>query len=161
MKERLKEITVVLFLLIIGIPLFILFLPFIILFLIFDFFQRKRFKKKYINYLSSIEGKKFFCYNARKNGHHYVEKNIIPKLADDIEYIFMEGKNVKSAYAREYISHMLFAISDRKGFPYLIKINNGKALDMSLNRQFYNFKNQNKNSDDLIILINNNFNKLK
>lgn len=73
----------------------------------------------------------------------------------------MEGKNVKSAYAREYISHMLFAISDRKGFPYLIKINNGKALDMSLNRQFYNFKNQNKNSDDLIILINNNFNKLK
>lgn len=73
----------------------------------------------------------------------------------------MEGKNLKSEYIKEYMSHMLAAVSDRKGFPYLIKISNGKAIDKSMNNEFYNFKNQNKNPEDLIILINKAFNNLK
>jgi hypothetical protein len=161
MKEKLEEIPVIIFLLIIGIPLFILFIPVILAFLIFDFFQKKRFKKRYQNYLLSIEGKKFFCYNTRKNNHHYIEKNIILNLSDDIEYVFLEGKNLKSEYIKEYISHMLANVSDRKGFPFLIKISNGKAIDKSMNNEFYNFKKENKKPEDLIILINNTFNNLK
>lgn len=161
MKERLEEIPIIIFLLIIGIPLSILSIPLILIFLIFEFFQKKRFKKRYHNYLLSIEGKKFFCYNTRKNNHHYMEKNIIPNLAGDIEYIFLEGKNLKSEYIQEYISHMLTAVSDRKGFPYLIKISNGKAIDKSMNNEFYNFKSQNKNPEDLLILINSSFDNLK
>ena len=57
MKETLKEIPLIIFLLIIGIPLFILFIPLIIVFLVFEFFQKKRFKNRYQNYLLSIEGK--------------------------------------------------------------------------------------------------------
>jgi len=161
MKERLEEIPIIIFLLIIGIPLSILFIPLIIVFFVFEFFQKKRFKIRYQNYLLSIEGKKFFCYNTRKNNHHYIEKNIISNLSDDIEYVFLEGKNLKSEYIKEYMSHMLAAVSDRKGFPYLIKISNGKAIDKSMNNEFYNFKNQNKNPEDLIILINKAFNNLK
>ncbi|MFH7019020.1 hypothetical protein [Flavobacterium sp. FlaQc-47] len=160
MKDTLKEIPTIIFLLIIGIPLFVLFIPLVILFLIFEFFQKKRFKKRYHHYLLSLEGKKFFCYNTRKNSHHYIEKNIIGNLAQDIEYVFLEGKNLKSEYTRKYISHMLNNISDRKGFPYIIKISNGKASDKSINSEFYNFKNQNKNPDDLITLINKRFDKL-
>ena len=159
--KNLKEIAVVPFLFIIVIPLFILFIPFIAVVSIFDFFQIKRFKKRYSNYLLSIEGKKFFCYNNRKNNHHYIEKNIIPNLKDDIELVFVEGRRIKNEYNREYISHMLFNVSDRKGFPYLIKICNGKAMDESINNQFHNFKSQNKNPEDLSILINNSFDNLK
>jgi len=161
MEERLKEIPVIIFLIIIGIPLCILFFPVILAYLIFEFFQKKRFKKRYSNYLLSIEGKKFFCYNNRKNNHHYIQKNIIPNLLNDIEPIFLEGKRIRVEDNREYISYMLLNISERKGFPYIIKISNGKALDRSMNNEFYNFKSQNKNPEDLLILINKNFDNLK
>ena len=161
MEERLKEIPVIIFLIIIGIPLSILFFPVILVYLIFEFFQKKRFKKRYSNYLLSIEGKKFFCYNNRKNNHHYIQKNIIPHLLNDIEPIFLEGKRIRVEDNREYISYMLLNISERKGFPYLIKISNGKALDRSMNNEFYNFKSQNKNPEDLLILINKSFDNLK
>ncbi|KQX15096.1 hypothetical protein [Flavobacterium sp. Root420] len=161
MEERLKEIPVIIFLIIVGIPLSILFFPIILVFSIFEFFQKKRFKNRYRNYLVSIEGKKFFCYNNRKNNHHYIEKNIIPNLRDDIESVFVEGKRIINDDNREYISHMLLNVSDRKGFPYLIKINNGEALDKSMNTEFHDFKSQNKNPEDLVILINNSFDNLK
>lgn len=160
MKEKINEILSITLLFLVGIPLFILFLPVIIFFLIFDYFKIKRFKKKYYNYLLSIEGAKFFCYNNRKNNHHYIEKNIVSRLNEDIEYVFLEGRNLKTEYIKEYISHMLFNVSDRKGFPYLIKISNGKAIDKSINSQFHNFKSKNKNPEDLIFLINDSFNNL-
>ena len=161
MKETLKEIPTILFLLIIGILLPVLFLPIILVYLVFDFFQSKRFKKRYNNYLLSIEGKKFFCYTNRKNNHHYIEKNIIPNLSGDIEPVFLEGKILRSKYIQEYISHMAASVSDRKGYPYLIKISNGKAIDKSMNNEFYNFKSQNKNPEDLLTLINSSFDNLK
>ena len=161
MDERLKEIPVIIFLIIIGIPLSILFFPVILVYFIFEFFQKKRFKKRYSNYLSSIEGKKFFCYTNRKNNHHYIEKNIIPNLTNDIKPIFLEGKRIKNEDNREYISNMLLSVSDRKGFPYLIKISDGKAIDRSMNYEFHNFKSQNKNPEDLVILINSGFDNLK
>ena len=160
MREKLKEIPVIPFLFIILIPLFVLFIPFIAVVSIFDFFQIKRFKKRYTNYLLSIEGKKFFCYNNRKNNHHYIEKNIIPNLRD-IESIFVESKHIRNDHDKQYISYMLSNVSDRKGSPYLIKISNGKALDKSISNEFHNFKSQNKNPEDLLILINNSFNNLK
>lgn len=161
MKERLKEISIIIFLLIIGITLSILFLPVIVIYFAFLFFQRKRFKKRYRNYLLTIEGKKFFCYNNRKNNHHYIEKNILPNLTNDIEPVFLEGKRIRNEDNREYLSHMLLNVSKRKGFPYIIKISNGKALDISMNNEFYNFKSQNKNPEDLIVLINTSFENLK
>ena len=161
MEERLKEIPVIIFLIIIGIPLSILFFPVILVYFIFEFFQKKRFKKRYSNYLLSIEGKKFFCYTNRKNNHHYIEKNIIPNLTSDIKPIFLEGKHIKNEDNREYISNMLLNVSDRKGYPYLIKISDGKAIDRSMNYEFHNFKSQNKNPEDLVILINSGFDNLK
>lgn len=161
MEERLKEIPVILFLIIVGIPLSILFFPIILVYLLFEFFQKKRFKKRYSNYLSSIEGTKFFCYTNRKNNHHYIKKNIIPNLTNDIKPVFLEGKRIKNEDNREYISNMLLNVSDRKGFPYLIKISDGKAIDRSMNLEFHNFKSQNKNPEDLLILINSSFNNLK
>jgi hypothetical protein len=161
MKERLKEISIIIFLLIIGIPLCILFFPIILVYLIFEFFQKKGFKKRYSNYLVSIEGKKFFCYSNRKNNHHYIEKNIIPNLTNDIKPVFPEGKRIRNEDNREYLSYMLLNVSKRKGFPYIIKISNGKALDISMNNEFYNFKSQNKNPEDLIVLINASFENLK
>lgn len=161
MKERLKEIPIIIFLLIVGVSLPILLLPLIVIYFPFLFFQRKRFKKRYSNYLLTIEGKKFFCYNNRKNNHHYIEKNILPNLTNDIEPVFLEGKRIRNEDNGEYLSHMLLNVSKRKGFPYIIKISNGKALDISINNEFHNFKSQNKNPEDLIVLINASFENLK
>lgn len=161
MKKLLGEILITIILVVIGIPLLMLFLPFIIIFTISQHFKEKRFSKQYNNYLLSLEGKKIFCYNNHKNSHHYIEENIITKLSDDVEYVFLEGKELKSKFNRKYISRMLFNISDRKGFPYLIKISNGKALDKSINSKFNNFKSMNKSPEDLIVLINTSFENLK
>ena len=39
---------------------------------------------------------------------------------------------------------IIFFDKDRKGFPYLLKISNGQLIDKSINNDFYNTMNQNK-----------------
>ncbi|MDI6403017.1 hypothetical protein QLX67_13505, partial [Balneolaceae bacterium ANBcel3] len=133
------------FLLVVG--LYILFLPIIIIaipFLIWSYFDSLAFNKKYNDYLQTISGTNFFCYNNRTNSKDYIEKNILPTLSTDIKVIFLDGKTPKSEYDQRFISKALYSIKDRKGFPYLLKISDGQIIDKSINNDFYNTMNQNK-----------------
>tara|TARA_B110000046_G_C12754494_1_gene298188 strand:- start:3 stop:500 length:498 start_codon:yes stop_codon:yes gene_type:complete len=140
--------------LIIGIPIFILFLPIMIVLYPIHFFQRKRFEKKYSEFLTSNNGKNFFCYNNRKNSKEYIEEQIIPNLTDGIEIVYLNGKKVESEYNVEFISEALYKFKNYSGFPHLMKIQNGKLIDKSINNPFYNVLNLKKDKTELLTKIN-------
>ncbi len=135
-----------------GVGLYILFAPLIILalpFIIWSYFDNIAFNKKYKTYLHTINGTNFFCYNNRTNSKDFIEKNILPTLSPDIKVIYLDGKTPKSDYDQSFISKVLYSIKDRKGFPYLLKITDGQLIDKSINNDFYNTINQNKDIGQL------------
>jgi len=135
-----------------GVGLYILFAPLLILFLpfiIYGYFDNLVFNRKYNDYLQTISGTNFFCYNNRTNSKDFIEKNILPTLTPDIKVIYLDGKTPKSDYDQSFISKALYSIKDRKGFPYLLKISDGQLIDKSINNDFYNTMNQNKDIGQL------------
>jgi len=129
----------------------------------FIYFQRKRFEKKYAEFLIEMNGKNFFCYNNRKNSKKYIEQNIIPNLTDEIEIVYLNGKKVESKYPAEFISQALYKLKNYNRFPHVMKIRNGKLIDKSMNNPFYNVLNLNKPKTELLNQINRFFelNKIK
>lgn len=124
--------------------LFLLLSPIIIILFILNYFNSLKSEKKYADFLLRINGTKFFCYNNKKNSRDFIEKNILPLLPSDIKVIFLDGKMPVSDYDPKFISRILYKIKDRKGFPYLIEVSNGQLIDKSINNDFYNTMNQNK-----------------
>lgn len=117
-------------------------------------FQRKRFEKKYSEFLTENSGKNFFCYNNRKNSKKYIEDEIIPNLTDGIEIVYLNGKKVESEYNAEFISGALYRLKSYSRFPHLMKIRNGKLIDKSINNPFYNVLNLKKDKTELLTKIN-------
>ncbi len=130
---------------------FIILSPVLVPFITHSFFQNRLFNKEYKAYLQSIEGKKFFVYNSRTNSYSYIKNNLLPRLPKDVEVIYLNGKDPVTNLNKNYISHALYSIKDRKGFPYLLRVENGEIKDKSINNVFYNTKNQNK---DIQLLLN-------
>lgn len=144
-------------LLMFGIGLYILFAPLIILFLpfiVWFYFNNLAFNRKYKLYLHTINETNFFCYNNRIDSKDFIEKNILPKLSQDIKVIYLDGRTPKSDYEEKYISKVLYGIKDKKGFPYLLKISNGQLIDQSINNDLFNTINQNKDIGQLYNKIN-------
>jgi hypothetical protein len=117
-------------------------------------FQRKKFEKKYAEFLIENNGKNFFCYNNRKNSKKYIEEDIVPNLNDGIEVIFLNGKKIESKYNSEFISEVLYGLKHYNKFPHLMKIRNGKLIDISINNPFYGVLNMNKSKSELLKKIN-------
>jgi len=117
-------------------------------------FQRKKFEKKYTEFLTQNHGKDFFCYNNRKNSKKYIENEIIPNLTNGIEIVYLNGKKVESEYNVEFISEALYKLKNYSRFPHLMKIRNGKLIDKSINNPFYNVLNLNKDKTELLTKIN-------
>ena len=141
-------------LIIFAIPIIIMLLPFIIIIGIFSSVNDKIFDKAYKEYLKSINGTQFFCYNNRKNSQKFIEQNLLPILSKEVKLIFLNGKSVESNFEQKYMSKALHSIKDRKGFPYLLKVSNGNIIDKSINKEFYNIKNQNRELESLTKIIN-------
>ena len=142
--KTLKNILPFVLFVIIGIPIFILFLPIMVILFPIHYFQRKRFEKKYAEFLTENNGVNFFCYNNRKNSKEYIEQNIIPNLNDRIEIVYLNGKKVESQQNAEFISEALYKLKNYSQFPHLMKIRNGKLIDKSINNPLYNVLNLKK-----------------
>jgi hypothetical protein len=161
--RKLKNILIIIPIVIIGIPLFILAIPFMIVLFPIRYFQRKKFEKKYAEFLNENNGKNFFCYNNRKNSKQYIEIDIVPNLNDGIEIVYLNGKKIESEYNSEFISEALCGLKHYNKFPHLMKIRNGKLIDESINNPFYGVLNMNKSKSKLLNKINEFFelNKIK
>jgi hypothetical protein len=115
----------------------LLIIPCIPFILIYAHFSDKAFEKAYKRYLERMNGACFFCYNSRKSSVEFARDIIAPALEPNIKVVFVYGRDVQSDDDSKYISKMLYSIQERKGFPYLLKINDRQVLDMSVNNQFY------------------------
>ncbi|MBO9702643.1 MAG: hypothetical protein J7604_20695 [Sporocytophaga sp.] len=115
--------------LILLIPLLLLFSPFII-------FSNARNEEEYKEFLTQNEGKKFFCYTSKKKSRTIIETIILPQLDPDIHIILLDGKIPVSEFPQRHISPILYSIT-HLGFPNIMKIQNGRVLDISLKKEFY------------------------
>ena len=125
-----------------------------IIFIPIGHFQRKKFEKKYAEFLNENNGKNFFCYNNRKNSKQYIKEDIVPNLNNGIEIIYLNGKKIESEYNAEFISEALYGLKHYNKFPHLMKIRNGKLIDKSINNPFYGVLNMNKSKTELLNKIN-------
>jgi hypothetical protein len=118
------------------ITIFLIFVPIIIILLPFILIANTIEKKEYQNFLVQNEGKKFFCYTSKKKSRTIIETIILPQLDPDIHIILLDGKKPVSAFPQIHISSILYSIK-HLGFPNIMKIENGKVLDISLKKEFY------------------------
>ena len=144
--KSIPQVLVIASLLLVGSAFLILVSPLLLLiFIKGDSNTRARaFDKEYDRYLSTIDGTKFFCYNNKKSSLEFIERCILPALASDVRIIYLEGRTPKSAFDQEFISRTLYNITDRQGFPYLLKVSGSQVLDMSFSNDVHNAMRQNK-----------------
>lgn len=136
----------------------LLILPIIPFFLIYSYFSDKQFHTRYNLFLEQMNGALFFCYNSRKSSVDFARESIIPELDPAVQVVFVDGREVILVENREYVSRMLGSIKERKGFPYLLKVEDGQVLALSVNNQFYNILNGRKAIAPLLDRINTFFN---
>ncbi|HEX8326193.1 MAG TPA: hypothetical protein VF629_01545 [Hymenobacter sp.] len=123
---------------VIAIGLFILvILPTIPFFLIYSHFSNKQFEKNYKLFLERMNGTCFFCYNSRKSSVEFAREVIVPELDSSVVVVFVDGKKVDFGTDSQYVSKMLYSVKERKGFPYLLKVEDAQVIDTSVNNQFY------------------------
>jgi len=152
--KRLKNKIVDFFAILIGALVFILFLPFILISIPFDWIKQRKVDKEFKEYLLSLGDKNFFCYNNRTEAKDFIEKELLPKLNDQIEVIYLEGREPKSKFVKNFISLALYRLKNYNKFPHLFKVRNGELMDESINNEFYNTMNQNKPLDKLLQRVN-------
>ncbi|KXX66631.1 hypothetical protein [Flammeovirga sp. SJP92] len=138
---KLGESVLIIFAIVMGIIL----LPFTLVATPFLWLQNKTSKKDYEDYLKEIDGKNFFCYNNREKGKDFITNEVLPFLPDNIEILFLNGRKVESGvYNRLFISEAFYQFKNYNRFPQLLKIRNGKAIDISLNHELFECINQKK-----------------
>ena len=141
-----------------SVIVFIISIPFIIISFPFTYYNRKQFEKKYSQFLLDNDNANFFCYNNRKKAKEYIETEIIPKLNNNIEIVFLNGKKIENEnFQKDFLSNALYSLNNYSKFPHLMKIRNGKLIDESINSIFYSIKNQNKPQEKLLKQIDNFF----
>ncbi|QIL78272.1 MULTISPECIES: hypothetical protein [Hymenobacter] len=107
-------------------------------FLISSFFSNKKFQEEYKEFLHRADGSCFFFYNSRKSSVEFAKHAVVPHLDPTTRVVFVDGEEIDCGPDSKFISHMLYGVKEKKGFPYLIKVIDEQALDCSVNNLFYN-----------------------
>lgn len=128
-------------------------LPFMLIIQPFIWIGNRIRERQFKEYLKQLEGKNFFCYNNKSKSLDFIEGNILPNLPESVEVIFLNGRTPESAYEQKFISHALYGLKNYHGFPHLLKIRNGSAIDESLNNELFNTIQQNKPTNELFELM--------
>jgi hypothetical protein len=115
-----------------------------------DHFDSREARKRFEEDLLRLEGTCYFCYNNRKNSVDFAKEILIPHLESTVKMVFVEGKTISDLPDKHFISRILYGVKDRKGFPYLLKISNGRVLDCSVHQQFYSIINNKKSLEPLL-----------
>ena len=112
--------------------------------------DRKKFLEEYRTFLKRVSGTRFFFYNSRRSSVAFARETIVPHLEPGIKVVFVDGENIDVGDDSKFISHMLYEVKHKKGFPYLIRIDNEEPTDYSVNNLFYNTMNGNKSLEPLL-----------
>ncbi|MDQ2772890.1 MAG: hypothetical protein M3Y54_20595 [Bacteroidota bacterium] len=100
--------------------------------------EQEKFQKEYEDFLSRVNGSRFFFYNSRRSSVEFAKDTVLPQLQPTTNVVFVDGEHIDCGPDSKFVSHMLYGVKERKGFPYLIKIVNEEPVDYSVNHLFYN-----------------------
>lgn len=98
--------------------------------------SHKEFLGKFEEFLTTLEGKTFFCYTSRASSSCFIQNNVIPHLSEEIEIIFVEGRQYHTAMEQSFVYRMLEVLSKSK-YPKALKICKGKVVERSFHKEFY------------------------
>jgi hypothetical protein len=142
-----------------GIPILAIYGIYLITIYHISYYKRKESTKKYNEFLATIEGTNFFCYNNRKKGFDYIQEEILPQLSPDIKILFVNSRRIEiDEYDFKHLSTALYSFKNYNNFPHLLKIRNGKTVDKSISSEFFNCLNNGARKEVLIEKINAFFN---
>lgn len=154
MKKTLELITVGLLILCVIVLFAVLVVPLAILNAPFESYKKQKFNKAFENFLKNNEGKNFFAYNNRKKSLKFITKHVLPNLRDHIEVLYLENKTLQIEVDKSFYSKMIYDCKNYTKFPHLMKVRNGKVIDISINQELFNWKNQKGNSTHFFTLLN-------
>ncbi len=121
--------------------------------------KRRKFNEGYLEFLSKNDGLEIFCYTNRERFCGAIESELIPKLGDHIHVVKLIGKEPQTELDKSYISFALYNLQEI-GFPNVMKIINGRIIDLSLHKSIYDSINNNR-VDTLPSLVNRKFDELR
>ena len=101
-------------------------------------FSEKRFKREYKSFLHRVNGSSFFFYNSRRNSVEFAKETVVPQLKPATKVVFVDGEDIDCGPDSKFVSHMLYDVKEKRGFPYLIKVIDEEPVDYSVNNLFYN-----------------------
>ena len=114
--------------------------PIIIPLLIYAYFREKIEKRRFAEFLKQREGKRFFCYTARRTSVDYVKENVLPSLPSDTTILYLGDS--KKIYSMDedvpFLQRLVATMRMTKGgYPYVSKVTLGKLETISINNQVY------------------------
>jgi hypothetical protein len=119
----------------------------------------KKLDAEYHSFLLENEGLELFCYTNRELFCDVIEQEIVPTLEDSVRIVKLKGKEPHSEFEVKFISRALNELKN-VGFPNVMKIVNGKFVDISMHKQIYDGINNGKRSD-LPELVRLNINRIR
>jgi len=123
-----------------GILGIVFFIPLMILFFIVKSDpNRLAFLQEYATFLEENDGKEFFCYKSSHRDQQkmeWVEQQVLPLIESDVEIVCLDGRTPKCNLPMRFVSQALYNIQN-VGFPNVMKIVDGKMLDISLHDALY------------------------
>ena len=117
-------------------------------------FSDKRFKVGCEDFLHRVNGSSFFFYNSRRNSVEFAKETVVPQLQPATKVIFVDGEDIDCGPDSKFVSHMLYDIKEKQGFPYLIKVIDEEPVYYSVNNLFYNTMTNKKPLTPLLQRIN-------
>ena len=121
----------------------------------YSWYQERAFQKQFKKYLTAKEGSNILFYNNRKQSKYFIESDVIPRISNSIEPIFLDGKGIKCCEEeRKFLERILFDLKHYSKFPHLVKIRNCRIEDLSINNDLFNCINQGKSISTIIKRIN-------
>ena len=121
--------------------------------------DKKQQKERFEAFLLSNNGIELFCYTNRKRFCEVIEEEIIPSLDKSINIVKLNGKEPQTELDKEMISYALYRIKNI-GFPNVMKIVNGKLIDLSMHKEVYDCINNGK-SENLAGIVSSKFKEIR
>lgn len=128
--------------------------PLLIFGYIINAIREDKYKKRYPEFLKSVDGKKFLLHTNRLKTKEYVQYTLQPLLPEDIIVTTIDDQVFYTKFDRWCFSRMIHSISPTT-YPVLLKIVNERVLTLHINAEFYNTFNQNKDITPLVEKIKN------
>ncbi len=102
----------------------------------------QKFIEEYNEFLEGNEGLEIFCYTNRLKFCDAIEAQLIPTLNENIHVIKLIGKIPQTQLNESFISHALCNLKE-VGFPNVMRVVDGKFIDLSLHKPIYDVINNN------------------